>query len=192
MPIAAPRSEARMKLLTVRFAFAIAVELWTGLVLASCGTVLRAQTIAIKVVNGHNGRPIADKCMYVWVGNRSDPGSKPLLETQTDANGVISLRLTHEDVTTNGGGQRLACGLTGLINPVAKLGDTISIHSGYALCQPGTRDYTWLARANFSTDEVLRHGFVSENTCGKASASPKPGEIVLFVRPLTWWERLKQ
>jgi hypothetical protein len=45
---------------------------------------------------------------------------------------------------------------------------------------------------NFSTEEILQHGVATANTCGKATASPKPGEVILFVRPLTWWEKLKQ
>jgi hypothetical protein len=156
------------------------------------GTVLHAQTIQVKIVNGKNGHPVADRCMYVWVGDRSNPSSGPLLETQTDKNGIISLRLTHEDRKTDGESQRLACGLAGSINPMAKYGDTISVRTGYALCKPRTPDYSWLARADFSTEEVLQHGVVTANTCGKATASPKPGEVILFVRPLTWWEKMKQ
>jgi hypothetical protein len=130
--------------------------------------------------------------MHVWVGNRSNPSSGPLLETQTDKNGFISLRLTREDRETNGQSQRLACGLAGSINPITKYGDTISIRSGLASCQPRTTDYSWLARADFSTDEVLQHGVATANTCGKATEAPKPGEVILFARPLTWWEKLKQ
>jgi hypothetical protein len=33
---------------------------------------------------------------------------------------------------------------------------------------------------------------LTDNDCGKATASPKPGELIIFVRPLTWWEKLKQ
>ena len=152
----------------------------------------RAQTIEVKIVNGRNGHPVADRCMYVWVGDRSNPSSGPLLETQTNKDGIISLRLTHEDGKTNGDGQRLACGLAGSINPVAKYGDTISIRAGYVLCQPHTPDYSWLARADFSTEEILQHGIATANSCGSITASPKPGEVILFVRPLTWWEKLKQ
>ena len=106
--------------------------------------------------------------------------------------GTIRLRLTHEDRKTNDESQRLACGLAGSTNPIAKYGDTISVDAGYALCQPRTPDYSWLAGADFSTEEVLQHGVATANTCGKATASPKPGEAILFVSPLTWWEKMKQ
>jgi len=149
-----------------------------------------AQTIKVKVLNGSNGHPIANKCMYVWVGNKNDAMSGPLLQTQTDSDGVIKLQLTQEQGITNSDTQ-LACGLTGTVAPSMRLGDTISVRTGYALCQTGIRD-SWLARSNFSTEEVLQHGVVTPNTCGKATVSPTPGEVVLFVRPLTWWEKLKK
>jgi hypothetical protein len=151
-----------------------------------------AQTIKVTALNGPDGHPIADKCMYVWVGNKRDPTSGPLLETQTDGNGIFSLRLTQRDEKPNGESQRLACGLTGTVNFAMTYGDTISIRSGYALCQKDTRDHSWLARSIFSTDEVLQHGVVTANTCGKATAAQRPGELVLFVRPLAWWEKLKK
>jgi hypothetical protein len=160
------------------------------LLFVSFAMTLRAQTMEIKVVNGRNGQPIRDKCMNVWVGDRSSPRSGPLLETQTDTNGVIRLRL--DDSELNVPSQRLACGLSGVINPTLKYGDTVSVRTGYALCQPHTSDYSWLAMTDSSTEEVLKHGIVTPNTCGKATTSPKPGELVIFVRPLTWWEKLKQ
>jgi hypothetical protein len=178
-----------IKILTVRLAFMTVVEFLVFLVFASSGT---AQTIEVKIVNGQNGHPMADKCLYVWVGDRANPNAGPLLETQTDTHGVIRLQLTHEDPKTNGQSQRLVCGLQGVINPIVKIGDTISIRSGYVLCQPRAPEHSWLARKDFSMEDALQNGIVTENTCGQATALRKPGEVILFVRPLTWWEKLKQ
>jgi len=44
----------------------------------------------------------------------------------------------------------------------------------------------------FSTKEVLEQGVVRANTCGNTTATPVPGEVIIFVRPLTFWEELKQ
>jgi hypothetical protein len=125
------------------------------------------------------------------VGDRAKPTSGPLLQTQTDKHGVTTVRLADEDtqIIQN---QRLACGLSGIINPVVKYGNTISVRAGYVLCQTRTPAYSWLAMTDFSTTELLEHGIVTGNTCGKVTASPKPGEVTIFVRPLTWWEKLKQ
>jgi len=162
------------------------------LVLALSGTALRAQTIEIKIVNGRSGRPMADKCIYVAVGNKSNPNSGSSLPTQTDKDGAVTLHLTDEGANINNATQDLVCGLSGVINPVAKYGDTIYVRAGYVLCELRSPDYSWLAMKGFSTEKVLQHGVVTANTCGKDTASPKPGEVILFVRPLTWWEKLKQ
>ncbi len=161
-------------------------------VLGSYGMALHAQTIRIKLVDGRNGRPMADKCINVWVGDRSAPKSRPLLETQTDKNGVANLHLTEQDAEVSKQSQQLACGLQGVIDPVVKYGDTVSIRAGYVSCQPHRADYSWLAMLDLSAEEVLQSGIVTPNACGKAKASPTPGEIVLFVRPLSWWEKLKE
>jgi len=84
------------------------------------------------------------------------------------------------------------CKGQGVTNPLVKYGDTISVRAGYVLCQPHTPDYSWLAMRDFSTEEVLQRGVATANTCGAATASPKPREVTLFVRPLSWWERMKQ
>jgi len=168
------------------------LSLSVPIVFALSGTALRAQAIEIKIVNGRNGHPIADKCMNVWVGDGSNPRSAPLLETQTDANGIIRLRLTDEDAKIDAQSQQLVCGLQGTINPIVKYGDTISIRAGYVSCQPHTPDYSWLTMTDLTTKQVVQQGIVTPNTCGKATASPKPGEVILFVRPLTWWEKMKQ
>lgn len=162
------------------------------LILGSFGTSFGAQTIKIRLVNGRSGRAMTDKCIYVGAGDRSDPKSGSLLQTQTDGGGVVNLRLIEKGTEINTQGRPLACGLWGVINPVAKYGDTIYIRTGYVLCRPHTPDYSWLAMVNFSTKKVLESGVATANVCGKAKASAKPGEIILFVRPLSFWERLKE
>jgi hypothetical protein len=162
------------------------------LICGSCGASLRAQTIRIKIVNGRNGHPMANRCVNVWIGNRSEPKSRPLLETQTDENGAISLRLTNEDTGIDDQKQRLVCGLSGVIDPVVKYGDTVGIRAGYVSCQPHTPDYSWLAIQDFWIKEVLQSGVVTANACGRVKEAPRPGELILFVRPLSWWEKWKQ
>jgi len=47
------------------------LPLFVFLVFVSSATALRAQNIEIKLVNGRNGRPMANRCVNVWVGDRS-------------------------------------------------------------------------------------------------------------------------
>ncbi len=42
----------------------------------------------------------------------------------------------------------------------------------------------------YPISEILQHGAVSENHCGKATAKAKPGEWILFIKPLSIWRRL--
>lgn len=42
----------------------------------------------------------------------------------------------------------------------------------------------------YPISEILQHGAVSENLCGKATAKPKRGELILFIKPLSFWRRL--
>ena len=177
----------------VRFFRALSILRLSMLVLfALLGTALRAQTVQIKLVNGRSGRSMADKCIYAAVGNRSNPNSGSPLQTQTDKDGTVTLHLTDDGANINNATQNLVCGLSGVINPVVKYGDTIYVRPGYVLCQFRSPDYSWLTMTNFSTEEILQNGVVTANTCGKATASPKPGEVIIFVRPLSWWEKLKQ
>jgi len=47
--------------------------------------------------------------------------------------------------------------------------------------QPHAPDYSWLAATDFSTNEVLQHGIVTANTCGKATAPLKAEQLIIFV-----------
>ena len=110
----------------------------------------------------------------------------------TDTNGIAWLRLTDKDSDINIRNRWDRCGDFGVNNPVVKYDDSFRINAGYVLCQLHTHDYSWLAMTDFSTKQVLQQGVVTANTCSKVRASPEPGEVILFVRPLTWWEKLKQ
>jgi hypothetical protein len=148
---------------------------------------LHAQTVRIKLVNGKNGNPMADKCVNVRVGTER----KGVMAIPTDKDGVAWLHLTDKDAEVNIQNYRKGCGYFGVINPVVKYADSMRINAGFVLCQPHGSSYSWLAFMTFSTQKVLQSGVVTPNVCGKAMASPEPGEVIIFVRPLTFWEKLK-
>jgi hypothetical protein len=45
---------------------------------------------------------------------------------------------------------------------------------------------------DFAMKKALEQGIVTANTCGKTTVLPKPGEVIIFARPLSSWERLKE
>jgi len=85
-----------------------------------------------------------------------------------------------------------ACGEFGVINPVVKYGDFVEVNVGYVVCEPHGTDFSWLELRKLPTKQLMQRGLVSANTCGKATVSPRPGELIIFVRPLNLWERLRQ
>src|SRR5215475_1091577 len=174
--------------LAVRLFFRSLPPLLALFAFGSSGMALRAQTVEIKLVNGRSGNPMADTCVNVWVGTER----KLAMAIPTDENGIAKLRLTDKDDEIDVHNSWKGCGDFGVVNPVEKYNDSLRINAGYVLCQFRKPDNSWLAITNYSTKEVLQHGVVTANTCGKAMASPKPGGVIIFVRPLSWWEKMKQ
>ena len=189
------RSRTRVRVCAVKLFFRSVLQFLLPIaLLGSSGAALRAQTIEIKLVNGRNGRPIAASCVNVGVGVGVGVGNerKKTIAIPTDKDGIARLRLTDNDDEIDIRDRWKDCGLFGVINPVVKYDNVLPINVGYVLCQSRTADNSWLAITDLSTKEVLLHGVVTANTCGKAIAPPKPGEVIIFVRPLSWWEKLKQ
>ena len=186
-PIAA-YSQIFVKVFSPLQPFRSARQLVVLLCIYSYATVLSAQTLAIKMMDGRNGHPVANTYVNVWVGD----GRKDALAIPTDKNGIARLRLTENDAEVNTDDRWKGRGESGVINPVVKYEDFVKVNVGYVVCEPHGTDFSWLEVKHFSTQQLLRQGVVTTNTCGKATASQKPGELIIFVRPLNFWEQLKQ
>ena len=150
---------------------------------------LAAQTLEIKLVDGRNGRPMVGTSAYVnvWVGGER----KEAIAIPTDGKGVARLQLTlnaNEVNVPNSTGH----GTIVANHPVVQYDESFQINVPYVVCGPGEGDHSPLGLKNFSTREVLDHGYASGNTCGRVTATPQRGQVVLFVRPLTFMEKMKQ
>jgi hypothetical protein len=154
------------------------------------GASLPAQTLEIRLVDGRNGRPMVGASSYVnvWVGAER----KEAIAIPTDENGVARLQLTFNTEEINIPDSSKDRGSIVVDHPVVSYNESFRINAPYVLCGSGGSNYSWLRSENFSTKEIVQHGYVSPNTCGKAAVSPQPGKVMLFVRPLTWREKLKQ
>jgi hypothetical protein len=186
MPVRS-RNKSRTRFFAIRFA---GMALLALLLFASCAAALRAQTIQIKLVDGKTGRPVADACVGVWMMK----DTRMSVSIKTDKDGVALLRLTHNDnevdISYN---SKLWCGGDGAINPVLKYDDSLTTDTyGYhpSCAYPQSMPNARSKEIDLSTNEVIQHGVVSANTCGKAIASPQPGEVILFVRPRTFQEKV--
>jgi hypothetical protein len=153
------------------------------------GASLFAQTLEIKLVDGRNGRPMVSASSYVnvWVGTQR----KEAIVIPTDGKGVARIQLTLNPGEVNIPNSKNSGSIV-LEHPIVMYDDSFRINAPYALCTSGGPNYSWLGPEKFSTKEVLSRGYVSPNTCGKSTDSPRPGQVILFVRPLTRWDKLKQ
>lgn len=68
---------------------------------------------------------------------------------------------------------------------------SISVTNQFVSCAAAKPD---APAAQYSVQQILSHGIVSANTCGKGKATvqPKPGELVLYVRHATPCEESKK
>jgi hypothetical protein len=165
------------------------LKLLTSLLLILHGVSFSAQTLEITLVNGRNGRPMvgASSHVNVWVGT----AVKEAIVIRTDGKGVARLQLTLNASEVNIPDSVFGGSIV-VDHPVVKYDESFRINAPYVLCESGGSNYSWLGWENFSTREILHHGYSSPNTCGKVTVSPQPGQLILFVRPLTWLEKLKQ
>jgi hypothetical protein len=44
----------------------------------------------------------------------------------------------------------------------------------------------------YSVHATLSTGIVAENRCGKTSEQPVPGVFTFYVRPMHWWEKIRE
>ena len=78
-------------------------------------------------------------------------------------------------------------------NPIVGYADSISIGPIMSGTTSNTYIQCWAGvQLDFSTEEILEHGVVTPNSCGKATASPVPGSLILFVRMPTLKEQWEQ
>jgi hypothetical protein len=164
-------------------------KLFLLLFLALSGISLFAQTLEIKLVDGRNGRPMVGTTSYVnvWVGTQR----KEAIAIPADGKGVARIQLTLNPGEVNIPNAKNSGSIV-VEHPVVMYDESFRMNAPYALCSSGGSNYSWLKLENFLTKEILSRGYVSPNTCGKSTDSPHPGQVILFVRPLTWWEKLKE
>lgn len=187
MPRDKPGAE-RGRASTVQLVFKRSAQYLLLLLLSKFAAHLEAQTVTIKLVDGRNGRPMAQSHVNVWAGNER----KMAMAVLTDEHGIARLRLTANAREVDIPSSHSSDVEPVVSDPVLKYDDFIRINVGYVLCQAGGSNDSWLAIKQVSTRQLINEGIAMPNACGKAIASPNPGELVIFVRPLNLWEKLKE
>jgi hypothetical protein len=148
---------------------------------------LRANVrITILVLNGKNGRPMKHLLLNVntvprmpadyppnWWTWTGPPGVSPTRFLRTDGSGTVTVRVPRDgalEVSTGGFTEECRPELRSNKYPKYPLSGSLAL---------------------YPVEGILSHGTVSENTCGKGHAVPVPGRLVIFARPMTFWERMR-
>jgi hypothetical protein len=156
---------------------------------------VRAQEIHIRVLNGRNGKPITHECLNVSLG----PWHGADLLAPTNKDGIVVLHMGGGTVSAEvPSGTRCVGGFP--VRATLPQGeDRITIAGDYYVA---CREYRKVVPGepvgpntlkevipSYSIKKILESGVTAGNTCGKFRAEAKPGELIFFVRPLTWLER---
>ena len=137
--------------------------------------------IRVLLINGNNGKLIKGAGADIWVGPL-----KPLTPRIWNAGRFV-------------GGEAYAG-----MDPVRAGADgailfTVATPAGWVAVHPDP-PFAWMpcevaapiSGLAYNVANVAAHGVVNDNTCGKARAVPQPRTIVIFIRPATFWEKLKR
>lgn len=170
-----------------RTPFSIAFQLMLALVVPT----LLGQQIQLRLVEARNGKPIASECVNVWTGTERDRH----LVAETGSNGIAVLKLGKGEIVADN-----VCKGWEPQAPVSPDSDALMLAPDWHVaCQeykklvPGEPIANPLAlMPAYPIKKILDSGISASNTCGRFRAQAKPGELILFVRSRSFWEKMSQ
>jgi len=131
--------------------------------IGSCARCLPAQTITIRLLNAKTGKPMNNKMVtFDWMDEKLD---QPVIRSNDQGMGTVEIPAGQSKFSLRAGPR------------VGKEPDRIP----YIDCNESK------AELFIQVSSVLQNGLVLRNTCGPKSAVAKPGEIVFWSLPLSWW-----
>ena len=146
--------------------------LFLALLIATLSSISPGQStsfitvITVHVLSAKNGKPLRGVIINLIDPKRLKPNQNPIITAaKTDAEGVVNFRIPE-----------------GVAEIVMVYGDVLVDR-----CTPSSP---------FSVDEIVKSGVIGANNCphGKFQyqGMRKPGELIIFGRPLSWWETMKR
>lgn len=153
---------------------ALLVTCTLGAGLTAIGPADEPVTVTVRFIDARNGKPYTyDKAIVTIFLYRADPGKGFRSDAEARANDLGTVR----QFPDGNGEVRFA-----LPNPMPGIIEIPAVLTG---CGPG----------KFDAKEVVERGVVGKNECRTKFAKmnvkfeAKPGEILYFVAPLSFWER---
>lgn len=155
-----------------------------------------AQDIHIRVVNARNGKPITDECLNISFGRWH--GAELLVPTNHE--GVVVLHIRDKEATADMTSPK-ACNGQAILGPKFLTNDAsfISVMGDiYVICQAYGKGVSGQPPPlntdlvpTYPITKIFESGVAASNTCGKFKAEIKRGDLVLFARPMSLWEKWK-
>ena len=145
---------------------------------APIGLLAQTTTIHVRVLDGRTGKNLPGMNLELVDYHTGPDGS-----THADLNGRITVKTS-------------ADGDSNIANPDA--------HGVLVFSLLGNRNGVWTpctrqklydrdtrAYGNehlYPVSTIVASGLVAKNDCSRRTATANPGELVIFIRPVTWWE----
>jgi hypothetical protein len=142
------------------------VNLLAGVfLLSTSAAVAQGINITVQVLDGRNGKPLADQHLLVFTGLSS---------------GAVKTHAQHTGVTTDKDGIG-----TLTIYPVETQWLQV-FTDGRIPCFPNPN------RASFSVGDIMSKGLVTPNDCSAQIKQASPGHFVIYARRAHFMEKMKQ
>lgn len=142
------------------------------------GLLARTATIHIRVLDGRTGKNLSG--MSLWFvdyhtdqdgGTHADLNGRMIVKTSADGDSYIANPDGHGVLVFGG------LGKNGIWTPCTR----------QKLYDSSTQTYG--TEHLYPVSTIVASGLVANNNCSKGTATAKPGELIIFVRPVTWWEK---
>ena len=148
-------------------------------VVAHIGLLAQTTTIHVRVLDGRTGKNLAG--MYLAF---LDYHSGPHGDKNDDLNGRLFVKSS-----VDGDSYSVNPDVNGVL-----VFDGLGDRTGYWTTCTRQKFYnsqtqTYGQEHLYPVSTIIATGIVSKNSCSRRTAIAKPGELILFVRPTTWWER---
>jgi hypothetical protein len=146
------------------------------LVLSLCllcarGSNLSAQSIKIVLLDGKTGKSIPKSWANFWVGKHVSA-----VPISFDAKGEAILQLHRQDPKDE---------------KISATSDTLRVQLGYAPCWSSNLKTPQFVISPFSIETILKDVIVTQNTCGSNTRVGTPGQLILYVKPLSFWQSMR-
>jgi hypothetical protein len=147
---------------------------------APIGLLAQTATIHIRVLDGRTGKDLSrmNLAFVDYHTNRDgnthgDLNGRMIVKTSADGDSYVSNPNADAVLVFNVLGNR-----NGVWTPCTR----------QKLYDRDTRTYG--NEHLYPVSTIVASGLVAKNDCSRRTATAKPGELVIFVRPVTWWEKL--